>query len=221
MIKIFIIIIISKLLFYPQHTLVASTAFDVTQYILPAFKIDFTLPKFIFSTDTSVDIVMNVSYTFGKPVRGTVYYRYGITEVGGGGSAAAAEGQGADKVGGDKTPVINFFNSTNTFCFDGGVMRHQADISWIREHGGQYLKGSGRPLRFVVEATVRECATNTQEQSLDSSVAIVERPYSFGFGRTVRRYKPMVVNYLAVSCLLFYQAFDKNINFFFSSSLKY
>lgn len=104
--------------------------------------------------------------------------------------------------------MINFFNSTNTFCFDGGVMRHQADISWIREHGGQYLKGGGAagkaPLRFVVEATVRECATNAQEQSLDSSVAIVERPYSFGFGRTVRRYKPMVVNYLAVSCSLFY-----------------
>ena len=167
-----------------QKKLVASTAFEVTQYVLPAFKIDFTLPSFIFSTDTSVNIMMNVSYTFGKPVRGTVYYRYGIADLGA------------------KRNSPKFLQSTSTFCFDGGFMSHRVDLGWLKEQVRFAARPNRKPeLRFVVEATVRECATHAQERKVDSSsVAIVEHgPYSFNLAKTVRWYKPLMDNYFAVS----------------------
>ena len=167
-----------------QKKLVASTAFEVTQYVLPAFKIDFPhLPSFIFSTDTSVNIDMNVSYTFGKPVRGTVYYRYGIADLGA------------------KRNSPKFLQSTSTFCFDGGFMSHRVDLGWLKEQVRFAARPNRKPeLRFVVEATVRECATHAQERKVDSSsVAIVEHgPYSFNLAKTVRWYKPLMDNYFAV-----------------------
>lgn len=162
----------------------ASTSFDVTEYELPAFKIDFTLPPYILSTNSTLDIKMNVSYTYGKPVQGTVYYRYGIME------AVAFDAEGIAKA---QSATIKYIASSNTYCFKDGVMNHRADVSFIKKN--QHYRP---PLRFVVEAVVRECATNVLDRSHDSSVAIVERPYTIELRKTVRRYKPFVFNFFTV-----------------------
>lgn len=161
----------------------ASTSFDVMEYILPTFKIDFSMPSYILTTDSTIDITMNVSYTFGKPVRGTVHYRYGIMDAGLGTSD-------------EKTQrTSKYLSSSNTFCFDSGLMRHTADV--------RFLKDYTAPLRFVVEAVVKECATNALERAHDSSVLVVEKPYTVALRKTVRRYKPNVSNFVTV-CIKFF-----------------
>lgn len=163
----------------------------MTEYILPTFKIDFSLPPFILSTDETIEITMRVNYTFGKPVRGTVHYRYGLmdTTVP---TGAAADGHGHQQQS-QPQRMSKLIGSSNPFCFDGGVMTHRASLG--------FLKGYTFPVRFVVEATVKECASNVLEKASDSSVLVVERPYTVALRKTIRRYKPNVSNFVTVSHL--------------------
>lgn len=143
--------------------------------MLPLFSIELLTPKYVINSESilsNVPIGMNVTYTYGKPVRGTVHFRYGVMTL------DSSKG--------------NFMRTSNTFCFDNGVFHHTANLAFLKEFASE------NTVRFIVEAIVKECATNSIERNQNSQMLVVNQPYSISLRKTIRKYKKMVKNYVTV-----------------------
>lgn len=153
-----------------------STTFDVTEYVLPLFKTEIQTSKFIFESDEKTTIGVKAFYTFGKPVRGTLHFRFGI----------------------EVDNKVRVLGSSNTFCFDNGTFSYPADLISLHLDG----VAEAGPVKFVVEAVVKECASGTIERTQDKRMLVVRKPYSLSLRKTIRKYKRMVNNYIMV-CISF------------------
>lgn len=152
-----------------------SVQFEVSQYVLPIFKTVISAPKYILIDDRNIPIGINVTYTYGKPVRGTVHFNYYIAQ-----NIANSENH-------------RFVGSSETFCFDNGTFKHNADISFVSSYAEM------APARFIVEATVKDCASSNIEKTQHQQTYIVRRAHVISLRKTILQYRRNVSNSITVS----------------------
>lgn len=115
-------------------------------------------------------------YTTGKPVRGTVYYEFGIENP--------------------ETKRYEMKGSSGTVCFDNGANNFTLPVS---DTLSGLLTRNSHKRRVRVQATVRECASGAIEKAVNDKLIVVKKAYSISWQKTARSYKPNVANFIIVS----------------------
>lgn len=155
-------------------------SFEVREYVLPPFEIQFASPKYILPSAQSISGHVIAKYHYGKPVQGKAQFKFGYQE-----SATARP---------------RFIARTNIKTIDPITGRVDYKIKpekfretiWFPEIAGS---------RFVVEVTVTEMTSGHREVSTDSSCIFITLPYKVSFEDSIENFKPGVAQQLSVQML--------------------
>ncbi|XP_063966521.1 complement C3-like isoform X2 [Lytechinus pictus] len=141
--------------------------FEVREYVLPRFTIKINTPDFIIesSSQESLDINFEAKHIYKKPVEGTYYMEIGILQ---------RDGSVVSK----STTAGTLLNGIGTSAI---YPRYNFGHDWFRNYEG---------CRLNVEVRVTESSTGVTEGAVDISTMIVQSPYRFKTGQTIRYFKP-------------------------------
>lgn len=154
------------------------------EYELPMFKLEVDLPKFILlkpkmkaqktfcttSTEYPVNMSLNATYTYGKPVSGTVYFNIFI-----------------------KARRKNIhIKSTNSYKMRNGALKLPLLILCLEDY---YFEEN---YRLLVETIITDDATGITDKYISSNSFLIKSPYSISTRNTIFQYKPYMANYLMV-----------------------
>lgn len=154
--------------------------FEVKEYVLPTFKVSIKSPKFIVPSDANVQGSVNVEYVYGKPVNGSVTFKFGVKEPNG----------KTTFIG--RTDLKQLNNGSATYLFSTNQFRQFDPIAWFPAVNGH---------RFVVEVTIHERVTGKKDKASDDSGLFVNSPYVISFKNSFSDFKPDIETYVTVRCL--------------------
>jgi len=144
---------------------------------LPTFSIKIKSPKFILPSTENISGSVQVDYVYGKPVNGTVVFRFGTKEKNGKISYFGA------------TDLKQLVNGSASYYFQTNQFR-QSPIAWFPVVDG---------FRFIVEVTVHERVTGKKDKAIDDSGLFVSSPYVISFKNAFSDFKPNIETYVTVS----------------------
>jgi hypothetical protein len=145
---------------------------------LPTFSIKIKSPKFIVPSTINVSGSVQVDYVYGKPVNGTVMFKFGNKEKNGKVSYIGS------------TDLKQLINGSASYFFETNQFRHLKELAWF-----PFVNG----FRFVVEVTVHERVTGKKDKAIDDSGLFVNSPYVISFKNAFSDFKPNIETYVTVS----------------------
>lgn len=157
-------------------------SFEVKEYVLPPFEIEFNSPKFILpSTQTIVGHIV-AKYHYGKPVRGKAQFKFGYRE-----SLVSK-------------PKFIARSSIKTIEESTGRVEYKINADKFKEtEWFPNIAGS----RFVLEVTITEINTGHRETAQDSSCTFISMPYRISFDDSIEDFKPGLSQQLTVQLVEF------------------
>lgn len=158
-----------------------SVSFEVREYVLPTFAIQIKSPKFIVPSTEFISGSVDVLYVYGKPVNGSVMFKFGVKEKDG----------RISYIG--NTGLKSLENGTSTYRFSTNQFRQFAALTWFPAVNGH---------RFVVEVTVHERVTGKKDKATDESGLFVASPYVISFANSFADFKPDIETFVTVSDIL-------------------
>lgn len=149
---------------------------------MPTFSIKIKSPKFILESTENISGSVRVDYVYGKPVNGTVVFKFGTKA---------------------KNGRVNYFGSTGLKQLVNGSAQYFIETNQFRQMPFTWFPAVNG-FRFVVEVSVHERATGKKDRALDESGLFVTTPYVISFKNTFSDFKPNVETYITVSFEFFF-----------------
>lgn len=161
------------------------TPLEITEYVLPLFEIKVNTPKYVLvQKNLKVKISTTVFYTFGKPVNGTIYYRFSLKD--------GYKGY---------LPM-----STDTFCVVNGHHSYQLNMQPFFDT----MSDSKAVYRLYIEAVVSDHTTGRKDRVFNDQMIITDEKYRIVVKESLLQYKPNIPAYISVSgCVLMNIAFHE------------
>lgn len=161
-----------------------TTSFEVREYVLPTYEIQFEAPKYILPNTEMIPVAIIAKYHHGKPVQGKAHFKFGYRES----STARTEyvGRSSIKDVDPKTGRVDYKVNVQKFKDHKTLSGEKA---WFPTLAGW---------SFVIEATVTEMSTGHREISLDSSSTFIRMPYVISFEDSIEHFKPGLRQQLSV-----------------------
>ena len=162
----------------PEHSFNAS--FEVQEYVLPTFTIDLKTNELILKSTKKLEGSVTVEYVYGKPVEGTVSFKFGFDNN---------QNSQVEFIGKSKNKDLR--NGKSSFSFDIN------EFYLISPHN---LYDSNK--RFVVEVEVNEFVTGKKAKKLFAKGLFSSTAFKFTFDESINSFKPGFES--SFSCRLLY-----------------
>jgi len=128
---------------------------------------------------------VQVDYVYGKPVNGSVIFKFGTKEKNGKITYFGA------------TDLKQLANGSASYYFQTNQFR-QSSLNWFPSVDG---------FRFIVEVTVHERVTGKKDKAIDDSGLFVSSPYVISFKNSFSDFKPNIETYVTVSLQLYVNSY--------------
>ena len=157
-----------------------ATNFEVREYVLPTFEIEFNSPKYILPTTENITGSITARYHYGKPVKGEVQFKFGYREF--------------------PTSLTKFVGRTQMKRIDPSTGRGEYNFSSKKFKDELWFPAISK-YRFVVEATVVEMSTGHRETATDTVCTFIITPYTVLFEDSMGDFKPGLSQQLTVQLI--------------------
>ncbi|XP_054153932.1 complement C3-like [Oppia nitens] len=152
----------------------SNVSFEVKEYVLPTFSIKIKSPKFILESSKNISGSVQVDYVYGKPVNGTVVFKFGTK---------APNGR------------VSYFGSTSVKELVNGSAQYYIDSYQFRQTA--YMEFPAlNGYRFMVEVSVHEKATGKKDRAFDETGIFATTPYVISYKNTFYDFKPNIETYI-------------------------
>lgn len=156
-------------------------SFEVREYVLPTFEIEFESPKYILPTTQNITGSIVAKYHYGKPVQGKAQFKYGYKESG------------------NSKPRFFARSGIKTIDPQTGRVEYKINTSEYQKTSDWYPSIAGS--KFFIEATVTEMTTGHREIAQDSSCTFITYPYRISFEDSIEDFKPGLSQKLTVQVM--------------------
>lgn len=155
-----------------------STSFEVKEYVLPTYEIEFNSPKYILPTTQNITGFITAKYHYGKPVQGKAQFKFGFKE------SPTAKARWIAR-----SSIKNVDSQTGRVDFRIGSDKFKETDGWFPTISGS---------RLVIEATVTEMTTGHREIAEDTSCTFMSMPYKISVEDTIEDFKIGLTQQLSV-----------------------
>ena len=149
------------------------------EYIKPTFSIVINSPKIVLPSDKVIKGSVDVKYVYGKPVNGSVTFKFGIKN--------------------SETGGISFIGLTTSKKLNNGHSDYKFSVEEIKSYFW-FPKLNGDIL--MVEAIVQEESTGKKEKAIDFSTKFSSTAYKISFQKSFIDFKPLRKTFVIVSIIL-------------------
>lgn len=164
-------------LLHPDAVANDSASFEVKEYTLPTYEIEFDSPKYILPNAQSITGSITAKYHYGKPVQGKAQFKFGVKET--------------------KYSKPRYIARSSIKTVDPITGRVEYKIPAERFKETEWFPAIAGS-RFVVEANVVESSTGHREVSQDSSCIFLTHAYRISFDDSIVDFKPGMSQQLIV-----------------------
>lgn len=154
-----------------------TTIFELKEYVLPTYEIEFNAPKYITPTTQTIAGHIIAKYHYGKPVQGKAQFKFGYQETIH--SRPKYIARSSIKNIDPTTGRVDYRISSDKF----------KESEWFPALSG---------FRLVVEVTVTEMSTGHREVSRDVSCVFLNFPYRISVEDSIENFKPGLKQQLIV-----------------------
>lgn len=155
--------------------------FKVDDYMEPLYSITIDVPPVYLCSSKQIDLKLNVTYTYGKPVNGYVAFKFAVSTK--------------------HEPYI-LKQTTNVSCFTNGYFHKLIELSEEicsnLSSARHYNVNNNEGASLIVEAFVTDLATNRKDFIRKSGTKIMQYPYRIVDRFTKNFYRPRMANYYIV-----------------------
>lgn len=164
-----------------QKKLNERLTFQVDDYMEPLYSITISVPPVYLCSSKEIDLKLNVTYTYGKPVNGYVSFKFAIST---------------------KHEPYLLKQTTNVSCFTNGyfheIIQLSEEICSNLSSITLYDADDNGGANLIVEAFVTDLATNRKDFVRKSTTKIMRYPYRIVNRFTNNFYRPRMANYFIV-----------------------
>ena len=159
-----------------------TVSFEVREYVLPTFSVKIQMPKLILPSTKTVNGSVQVEYVYGKPVEGSVTFKFGVKSTNG---------------------KITFIGTTSLMPLVNGSASYRFNTNQFQNFGSMTWFPVVNRMKFVVEATVHERVTAKKEKVTSDNCLFVTTPYVISFKNAFHDFKPEIETIVTVSLAIF------------------
>ncbi|KAI0234055.1 Complement C3 [Lamellibrachia satsuma] len=152
-----------------QNSQNVTAKFLVKEYVLPTFAVTIGPPKYIYRGATVTGNV-TARHVYGKPVKGTVYMKFGVIKK--------------------DSPCLIFAKKANFRLNNGGVTFTLNPGTHLRGLGNEFAFPALEGAHLHIEATVTETATGKKESRIDRAAVFAIKKHKVSFERSSEHFKP-------------------------------
>ncbi|KAI0234064.1 Complement C3 [Lamellibrachia satsuma] len=152
-----------------QNSQNVTAKFLVKEYVLPTFALTIGPPKYIYRGATVTGNV-TARHVYGKPVKGTVYMKFGVIKK--------------------DSPCLIFAKKANLRLNNGGVTFTLNPGTHLRGLGNEFAFPALEGAHLHIEATVTETATGKKESRIDRAAVFAIKKHKVSFQRSSKHFKP-------------------------------